>query len=105
MAADERTMFEIFREGDYNRAFHYIFYTDLEEHARDDQITKAAKGETVFSGFLDDAKKEDARSVLEAIVDDLNDMDEDEDEAAMQPDEIRKRLSEYLVDNPIDGIK
>ena len=35
MAADERTMFEIYREGDYNRAFRYIFYTDLEEHARD----------------------------------------------------------------------
>ena len=57
MAADERTMFEIFREGDYNRAFHYIFYTDLEEHARDDQISKAANGETVFAGFLDDTKK------------------------------------------------
>ncbi|MBV1859304.1 MAG: hypothetical protein KUG77_12890, partial [Nannocystaceae bacterium] len=41
MAVDERTMFEIFREGDYNRSFHYIFYTDLEEHARDDQISKA----------------------------------------------------------------
>jgi len=101
MAADERTMFEIYRESDYNRAFHYIFYTDLEEHARDDQITKAAAGETVFTGFLDDEKKEDARGVVEAIVDELNDMDEDE--AGMEPDAIRGRLSSFLVANPAEG--
>ena len=35
MAADEKTMFEIYRETDYNRAFHSIFYTELEEHARE----------------------------------------------------------------------
>lgn len=103
MAADERTMFEIFREGDYNRAFHYIFYTDLEEHARDDQITKAAAGETVYTGFLDDEKKEEARSVVETIVDELNDMDEDE--AGMDPAVIKQRLSAFLVDNPVDGIR
>ncbi|MCR9159844.1 MAG: hypothetical protein ACE37F_05805 [Nannocystaceae bacterium] len=103
MAADERTMFEIFREGDYNRAFHYIFYTDLEEHARDDQITKAAAGETVYTGFLADETKEQARAVVEAIVDELNDMDEDE--AGMDAAVIRDRLSAFLVDNPVDGIR
>jgi len=102
MAADERTMFEIFREGDYNRSFHYIFYTDLEEHARDDQISKAAKGENVYTGFLDDETKETARGVLESIVDELNDMDEDE--AGMEKAEIERRLEAFLVENPIDGI-
>lgn len=103
MAADERTMFEIYREGDYNRAFHSIFYTDLEEHARDDQIAKAAQGETVFTGFVDDEKKEAARAEIDAIVDELNDMDEDE--AGMDAEVIRTRLGDYLVDNPVDGIK
>lgn len=101
MAADDRTMFEIYREADYNRAFHYIFYTDLEEHGRDAEIAKAANGVTVFSGFLDDDKKEDARQVVEAIVDDLNDMDEDD--AGMEPSEIAKRLEGYLVDNPLEA--
>ena len=103
MAADERTMFEIFREGDYNRAFHYIFYTDLEEHARDDQIAKAANGETVFSGFLDDTQKEAARAIVESIVDELNDMDEDD--AGMSADEIQGRLADFLVDNPADATR
>ena len=98
MAADEKTMFEIYRESDYNRAFHYIFYTDLEEHGRDAEIAKAASAETVFSGFLGDDTKEKARAIVEAIVDELNDMDEDE--ASMPPAEIEKRLAEFLVADP-----
>lgn len=96
MAADEKTMFEIYRESDYNRAFHCIFYTELEEHAREKEIARAAAGHTVFSGFVGDDRKEQARPLIEGIVDELNDMDEDE--AGLPADEIRRRLAEYLVD-------
>jgi hypothetical protein len=96
MDADAKTMFEIFRESEYNRAFHYVFYTDLDEHHRDDQIAKAAAGETVFSGYLADTTKEKARAEVEAIVDELNGMDEDE--AGMSDDEIKRRLAPYLVE-------
>jgi len=98
MAVDERTMFEIFRETDYNRTFHSIFYTDLEEHGRDSQIAKAAAGETVFTGFLADATKEDARTVIEAIVDELNDLGEDV--STIGPQVIEGRLRPFLADRP-----
>lgn len=96
MAADEKTMFEIYRESDYGRAFHSIFYTELEEHAREKAIAKAASGVTVFTGFLDDAKKEEGRVEVDNIVDELNDMDEDE--AGMPPDAIQSRLAAFLAD-------
>lgn len=95
MAADDRTMFEIYRESDYNRAFHYVFYTDLDEHGREHAIAKAANGETVFTGFLADAQKEHARAEVEAIVDELNHMDEED--AGISPDMIARRLAPYLV--------
>ena len=57
MAAEDRTMFEIYRETDYNRSFRSIFYTDLDEHGRDDEIARAANGETLFTGYLDDRHK------------------------------------------------
>ena len=88
-------MFEIYRETDYNRAFHYVFYTDLEEHARDDVISKAANGDTVFSGFIDDALKEKAREEIAALVDELNDLHEDD--AGISADEVRKLLAQFLV--------
>lgn len=100
MAADEKTMFEIYRETEWSRAFHFLFYTELEEHARENEIAKAAKGETVFSGFVADAAKEDARKVITELVDELNDMDEDE--AGMPEADIRARLDAFLVPGPGD---
>jgi hypothetical protein len=98
MAADDRTMFEIFRESDYNRSFHYIFYTDLDEHAREHEIARAANGDTVFTGFLHDASKERARAIVEAIVDQLNEMDEDT--AGISAEEIQARLGDCLAPAP-----
>jgi len=98
MAADEKTMFEIYRESDYNRAFHCIFYTELEEHAREKEIARAAAGETVYSGFVADERKHAAREEIERIIDELNAMDEDE--ANMPRAEIERRLAPYLVLGP-----
>jgi hypothetical protein len=98
MAADDRTMFEIYRETDYNRAFRSIFYTELDEHARDDEIARAANGVTLFTGYFDDRRKDEARALVEAIIDELNEMDEDT--AGMAESEIRRRLAPVLVDAP-----
>lgn len=98
MAADDRTMFEIFRESDYNRSFHYIFYTDLDEHAREHEIARAANGDTIFSGYLHDASKERARAIVEAIVDELNEMDEAT--AGISAREVASRLGDLLAPAP-----
>src|SRR5687768_17082317 len=74
-ASDNKTMFEIYRESDYNRAFHFVFFTDLDEHNRGKEIARAAAGETVFHGFVGDDRKEAARAEVAAIVDELNAMD------------------------------
>lgn len=98
MAADEKTMFEIYRETDYNRSFHSIFYTELEEHAREKEIARAAAGETVYTGFVSDERKDDAREEIDRIVDELNAMDEDD--AGMPRAEIESRLAPFLVLGP-----
>jgi hypothetical protein len=95
-AADSKTMFEIYRESDYNRAFHFVFFTDLDEHNRGKEIARAAAGVTVFHGFVADEGKEAARAEVEAIVDELNEMDSDT--AGMAPDALRRRLGRFLVD-------
>jgi hypothetical protein len=95
MAAPDKTMFEIYRDSDYNRAFHYIFYTDLEEHAREREIAKAASGVSIFSGFLWDDHKEDARTIVETIVEELNDLDEDD--ADVDAANIANRLAPFLA--------
>lgn len=98
MAADDRTMFEIYRETDYNRSFHYIFYTDLDEHEREREIAKAANGQTVFTGYIDDTRKEAARAIIEAIVDELN--ESDDDTPSLNDEAIRSRLGDHLAAAP-----
>jgi hypothetical protein len=92
---DHKTMFEIYRETDYNRAFRCVFFTDLDEHNRGKEIARAAAGETVFSGFIADERKPAAREAIEGIVDDLNAMDGDD--ACLSPGEYQRRLGEFLV--------
>lgn len=88
-------MFEIYRESDYNRAFHFVFFTDLDEHNRGKEIARAAAGDTVFHGFVADDRKEAARATIAAIVDELNAMDEDV--AGLPQDELQRRLGQFLV--------
>lgn len=95
MEESDKTMFEIYREGDYNRQYRSILYTDLEEHARDREIAKAAGGDTVLSGFLRDDTKDAGRAAIEAIVDELNDLDEDD--APPAADVLAARLAEFLA--------
>lgn len=95
IAADNKTMFEIYRETDYNRAFHFVFFTELDEHNRGKEIARAAAGETVFHGFVADDRKEAARAAVAEIVDELNEMDEDA--AGLPQEEIQRRLGAFLV--------
>lgn len=88
-------MFEIYRETGYNHGFRCVFYTELEEHARDKEIAKAAAGQTIFSGFVSDERREAAREAVEAIVDELNDLDESE--APPTTSTIIARLEGFLV--------
>lgn len=94
MAESDKTLFEIYREADYNRSYRSVFYTDLEEHARDKEIARAAAGETLVSGFVADDDKEAARAVVEEIVDELSGLDDDEDPPM---EDINRRLERYLV--------
>ncbi len=95
MSVADKTMFEIYRERDYNRSFQYIFYTTLEEHSRNQAIAKAAAGDTIFHGFIADSTLEAARAEIESIVDELNTMDEES--AGIADDEVKRRLGAYLV--------
>ncbi|MCP5070836.1 MAG: hypothetical protein GY946_30085 [bacterium] len=96
MEPSSKTMFEIYREGDYNRQYRSILYTELEEHARDREIGKAASGQTVLSGFLRDDAKEAGRMAIEGIVDELNELDEED--APPAADALAQRLSVYLAE-------
>lgn len=90
--ASDKTMFEIFREKEFNKKFRVVYYTELTEHNKEAEINRALNGETVFDGFLSDGLKENAKIVIREIINEMNSSGE-----AISKEEITSRLSEFLA--------
>ncbi|HEX2788336.1 MAG TPA: hypothetical protein VHP32_10545 [Ignavibacteria bacterium] len=88
----DKTMFEIYREKDFNRKFRCIIYTELNEHNKHSEINKAMDGESVFDGFLKDLTKKEGKKILADIINEMNQREE-----AYSQEEIKERLKEFLV--------
>jgi len=83
-------MFEIYQDKKFNRKFHVVYYTELNESNKYTAINQAMAGTSYFDGFIKDFKKDEAKQVIETIVKQLN------DGKMLSKDEIKKMLKEYI---------
>lgn len=88
----DKTMFEIYREKEFNRKFRVVYYTELTEHNKESEINQALNGETIFDGFLKDRLKENGKAVIRELLKKMN-----SDGNSLNREEIKNKLSEYLA--------
>lgn len=88
---NDKLMFEIYREGTYNRDYRVVYYSELSEHNKDKEINRALNGDTFFDGYLAEATKKDAKAIIQGILDRLNDGEE------VAPDEVGCALDAHLA--------
>jgi hypothetical protein len=88
----DKTMFEIYREGDFNKKYRVIYFTELDEHNKESEINHALMGEPIFSGFLKDDLKEKGRQIIDDMVRVMN-----ETGNAFSEDEISEKLGLCLT--------
>lgn len=88
----DKTMFEIYREKDFNKKFRVVYYTELTEHNKEAEINRAINGETIFDGFLKDSSKDDGKTIIRDLVKEMN-----SSEKPLDISEISKRLKEVLA--------
>lgn len=88
----EKTMFEIYREKEFNKKFRVVYYTELTEHNKEAEINRALNGETIFDGFIKDNFKEQGKILIKEIIDEMN-----KSEKAIGKEEIVKRLNDCLA--------
>jgi len=86
----EKIMFEIYRDGQYNKKFRVVYYTELNEHNKHTEINRALAGHHFFDGFIKDYKKDEAKQIIESIVNELNEGVE------IKPEEIKDKLKNYI---------
>ncbi len=88
----DKTMFEIYREKEFNKKFRVVYYTELTEHNKETEINRALNGETIFDGFIKDISKERGKILIKEIVDEMNSKN-----TAIEKNEIIKRLDDCLA--------
>ena len=87
----ERTMFEVYRETAYSGVYRVVYFTELQDHNKEAEINRAMAGEHFVDGFLDNFTKEQAKKVIDGMLDQLNRGE------ALTQDEFLERLSTYLA--------
>ncbi len=87
----KKVMFEIYREADFSGRYKVVYFTELGEHDKETEIADAMRGEHIFDGFLLHRERNQAKQVLDEILDRLNRGDQ------VDGSEIEKRLQPFLA--------
>jgi N-glycosylase/DNA lyase len=83
-------MFEIYQDKKFNQKFHVVYYTELTESNKHISINAAMAGESYFDGFIKSFKKDEAKQIIEDIINQLNEGNK------ISKENIKERLKEYI---------
>jgi len=83
VATADKIMFEIYREPGYNRRFRAVYFTELDEHNKEQAINAALAGEHVYGGFISGTQAVRAKQAIAGLLARLN-AGEALDEAAVE---------------------
>jgi len=92
MGRSDKIMFEIYREAGYAQNFRVVYFTELDEHNKEQEISRATAGEHFFDGFLDERHRDEGKVVIDGIVGRLNDGE------SIDGHSVREMLAPYMVD-------
>jgi hypothetical protein len=65
-------MFAIYREDTAARDARVVYFTELDEHNREDEINDAMRGELVFDGYFRNFGKEEAKRAVANLLARMN---------------------------------
>jgi hypothetical protein len=83
-------MFEIYREASYDRRYRVVFFTELDEHTKEQEIARATAGDHFYDGFLRaDDNLPEAKRLIFQFLDQLNRGE------ALPASEVERALAAY----------
>jgi hypothetical protein len=85
----DKVMFEIYRETTYTSRYKVVYFTELQDHNKESEISHALAGEHFYDGFIRNYRKEQAKEVINQILDRLNSGE------SISPAEVQRQLQPY----------
>jgi len=86
-----KVMFSIYRDTTYNGDYHVVYFTELNEHNKDDEINRALNGESLLDGYLREPTKAESKVLIAQALRRLNDGEE------VTADDLRAALAVHLA--------
>jgi thiaminase len=87
--ASDRIMFEIYKETTYTGRYKVVYFTELQDHNKESEISQAMAGEHFYDGFIKNYRKEQAKEVINEILERLNSGEK------IRPAEVERQLQPY----------
>jgi hypothetical protein len=87
----DKTMFEVYRETTYGSRFRVVYFTELQDHNKEIEINRAMAGEHFLDGFIRDVHKDDAKVVIDKLLDRMNNGEH------LRPDQFLAALGDHLA--------
>lgn len=87
----DKTLFEIYRESSYDRKYRVVYFTELNEHNKEQEINRAMAGDSFYEGFLRNYRKEEAKAIIDQFLQRLNNGEQ------VDPAELDIALAEYML--------
>ena len=86
-----KIMFEVYREGGYDRRYRVVYFTELNDHNRDTELNRCLAGTSFYSSFLREDSRKDARIVINRALERLNDGED------LTPAQLEAELGPHLA--------
>jgi len=87
--ASDKIMFEIYKETTYTGGYRVVYFTELQDHNKESEISHAMAGEHFYDGFIKNYRKEQAKEVINKLLERLNGGEK------VSPAEIERQLQPY----------
>lgn len=87
----DKVMFEIYRETEYTGRYRVVYFTELQDHNKEAEINHALAGEHFYDGFIKNFKKDEAKEIINGILDRLNSGER------LDAHEVERALGEHIA--------
>jgi thiaminase len=87
--ASDKIMFEIYKESTYTGDYRVVYFTELQDHNKESEISHAMAGEHFYDGFIKNYRKEQAKEAINKILERLNSGE------SISPAEVERQLQQY----------
>ena len=87
--ASDKIMFEIYKETTYTGGYRVVYFTELQDHNKESEISHAMAGEHFYDGFIRNYRKEQAKEVINKLLERLNGGEK------VSPAEIERQLQPF----------